>query len=79
MSIVTQITRGKVQESMQIVPPHLTIDEVLQNLTCAHAEADTALFTKLRAEGYSEAVVIDTEDTDNHVQAGLGKYQDSCV
>lgn len=51
---------------------NLTTDEVLQNLTCAHAEADTALFTlygKLRSEGYSEAVVIDTEDTDNYVQA----------
>ena len=37
-----------------------------------HAEADTALFTiydSIRASGYMNPVVIDTEDTDNYVQA----------
>ena len=57
---------------------NLTTDELLQNLKCAHAEADTALFTlygKLWSEGYSEAVVIDTEDTDNYVQAAYVAQQ----
>ena len=37
----------------------------------SHAEADTAIFTIyhiLRGQGYSGAVILDTEDTDNYVQ-----------
>ena len=43
----------------------------MPKLNFAH-EADTAIFTiysVLRSEGYSEAVILDTEDTDNYVQA----------
>jgi len=39
---------------------------------CSHAEADTAIFTiynSVRAVGNMNPVVIDTEDTDNYVQA----------
>ena len=41
-------------------------------LLCLHAEADTALFTiynSIRAAGYLKPVVMDTEDTDNYIQA----------
>ena len=42
------------------------------DLLCLHAEADTALFTvynNIRATEYVNPIVIDTEDTDNYVQA----------
>ena len=42
------------------------------DLLCLHAEADTALFTvynNIRATGYVNPIIIDTEDTDNYVQA----------
>ena len=41
-------------------------------MLCLHAEADTALFTiynTLRISGYTKPIVLDTEDTDNYVQA----------
>ena len=41
-------------------------------LLCLHAEADTALFTiynSIRAAGYINSVILDTEDTDNNIQA----------
>ena len=51
---------------------NLTMDEDLPELVCFQAEADTAMFTMysvLRSKGYKAAVVVDTEDTDNYVQA----------
>ena len=59
---------------------NLTTDEVFQNLTCIQGEADTALFTlygKLRSEVLSEAVAMDTEDTDNYIQAAYVAQQTS--
>ena len=53
-------------------PKNLTSGKLMPELTCFQAEADTAIFTTysiLRSEGYTEAVVVDTEDTDNYVQA----------
>ena len=53
---------------------NLSTDQLMPDLTCFHAEADTALFTiydQLRSAGYSAAVVLDTEDTDNYVQASF--------
>ena len=51
---------------------NLTTDEVVPEFECLHAEADTAMFTiysVLHSNSYAEAVVLDTEDTDNYVQA----------
>ena len=45
--------------------------EDVPELTCFQAEADTAMFTiysVLRSDGYTAAVMLDTEDTDNYVQ-----------
>ena len=39
---------------------------------CMHAEADNALFyiyDSIRNTGYVKLVILDTEDTDNYVQA----------
>ena len=67
------------------------VDESAQNLgigqfaseySCFHAEADTAMFyiySVLRAQGYTKAVIIDTEDTDNYVQAAYVSHQISRV
>ena len=44
----------------------------MPELECTQAEADTALFsiyTCLRSQGYKKPVVVDTEDTENYVQA----------
>ena len=44
----------------------------MPELTYYHTEADTAMFTIyniLRLQGYSSPVILDTEDTDNYVQA----------
>ena len=57
---------------------NLTKGQLLPYLTCLHAEADTAMFTiysLLRSEGYKEAVVLDTEDADNYVQAAYVPHQ----
>ena len=51
---------------------NLTTDKLVPELTCSHAEADTAMLTiysVLRSNSYTAAVVLDTEDTDNYVQA----------
>ena len=51
---------------------NLSSGEDVPELTCLHAKADTAIFTiysVLRSDGYKAAVVMDTEDTDNYVQA----------
>jgi len=43
-----------------------TTGEGLPELVCFQAEADTAMFaiySKLRSDGYTAAVVLDTEDT----------------
>ena len=50
---------------------NLTTNEVVAEFECLHAEADTAMFTiySVLRNGYAEAVVLDTEDTDNYVQA----------
>ena len=53
---------------------NLSTDQVMPDLTCFHAEADTAMFTiynQLRSAGYTATVVLDTEDTDNYVQASF--------
>ena len=44
----------------------------MPDLTTNHAEADTAIFTVytvLRSQGYTSPVVLDTEYTDDYVQA----------
>jgi hypothetical protein len=49
-------------------PSSLTTGEDL----CFQAEADTAMFTiysALRSDGYTAAIELDTEDSDNYVQA----------
>lgn len=51
---------------------NLTTGEDVPELLCFQAEADTAMFTMysaLRSDGYKAAVILDTEDTDNYVQA----------
>jgi hypothetical protein len=51
---------------------NLTTGKLVPELTCSHAEADTAMLTiysVLRSDSYTAAVVLDTEDTDNYVQA----------
>ena len=51
---------------------NITISEDVLELTCFQAEADTAMFTMysvLRSDGYTASVVLDTEDTDNYMQA----------
>jgi len=51
---------------------NLTTNEVVAEFECLHAEADTAMFTiyrVLRSNVYTEAVMLDTEDADNYVQA----------
>jgi len=51
---------------------NLTTGEELPEFVCFQSEADTAMFTMysvLRSKGYQAAVVVDTEDTDNYVQA----------
>ena len=53
-------------------PVHLSTKIPEHELLCLHAEADTALFTiysSIRAVGYLKHVVMDTEDTDNYIQA----------
>jgi len=54
-----------------------TMGEGLPELVCFQAEADTAMFaySKLRSDGYTAAVVLDTEDTDNYVQAACVAQQ----
>ena len=64
----TEIVYIVVGESSNNLSTHDSED----HLMCKHAEADTAMFTvysSLRQSGYCESVVIDTEDTDNYVQA----------
>ena len=51
---------------------NLTRNAPEPDLLCLHAEADTALFTiydNIRGAGYVKPIVIDSEDTDNYVQA----------
>ena len=51
---------------------NLTSGKLMPEFKCYHAEADTAMFTVysvLRSEGYTAAVILDTEDTDTYVQA----------
>ena len=53
---------------------NLTTGKHLPEFSCSQAEADTAMFTVysvLRSQAYTGAVVLDTEDTDNYVQAAL--------
>ena len=75
---------GEFQKKAQLSDKEIiytVVDEYSTNLTknktepdmlCLHTKADTALFTiydSIRASGYMNPVVIDTEDTDNYVQA----------
>ena len=49
---------------------NLSTDQPMPNLSCFHAEGDTALFTiydQLLSASYSTAVVLDTEYIDNYV------------
>ena len=51
---------------------NLSTGSLMPELNCAHADADTAIFTiytcsVLRSEGYLAAVILDTEDTDNYM------------
>ena len=51
---------------------NLSTGKAMPELTYYHTEADTAMFTIyniLRLQGYSSPVILDTEDTDNYVQA----------
>ena len=64
----TEIVNIVVGESSENLSNHDSEDRLM----CKHSEADTAMFTvynALRLSGYEESVVIDTEDTDNYVQA----------
>ena len=64
----TEIIYIVVGESVINLSSHASEDHLL----CKQAEADTAIFTvysTLRESGSRETVVIDTEDTDNYVQA----------
>lgn len=59
---------------------NLTTGEDLPELLCFQAEADTAIFTMysaLRSDGYKAAVILDTEDTDNYVQAAYVAHRTS--
>jgi len=50
----------------------------LQELVCLQAEADTAMFaiySKLWSDGYTPAVVLNTEETHNYVQAACVAQQ----
>jgi len=52
----------------------LTTGENVPELTCSHTGADTDLFSingVFRSDGYTVAVVLDTQDMDNYVQAAL--------
>jgi len=55
--------------------------EGLPELVCFQAEADTAMFaySKLRSDGYTAAVILDTVDTDNYVQAACVAQQTPCI
>ena len=51
---------------------NLTTGKLMPEYACSHAEADTAMFTiynSIRLNGYKKAAILDTEDTDNYVQA----------
>ena len=64
----TEIVNIVVGESSENLSNHDSEDRLI----CKHSEGDTAMFTvynALRLSGYEESVVIDTEDTDNYVQA----------
>jgi len=63
---------------------NLTTGKLVPELTCSHAEVDTAMLTiysVLRSDSYTAAVVLDIEDTYNYVQAAYvaQKQQESCV
>ena len=63
---------------------NLTTNEVVPEFECLHAEADTVMFTiysVLWSNGYTEAVVLDMEDTDNYMQAAYvaQRYQGFCA
>lgn len=50
----------------------LTTHQLMHEFTCFHAEAASAMFTiysMLQSEVYTAAVILDTTDTDNYVQA----------
>ena len=60
---------------------HLIIGQFASEYS-VHAEADTAMFyiySVLRAQGYTKTVILDTEDTDNYVQASYVSHQISGV
>jgi len=58
-------------------------------VTCLRAEADTGIqpcspysvYSVLLSDGYTAAVLLDTEDMDNYVQAALfaDRQQESCA
>jgi len=59
---------------------NLTTGQIVPEFSCSHVEADTAMFTVysvLRSSGYANPVIIDTEDTDNYVQAAYVAHQTS--
>jgi len=63
---------------------NLTTNKDVPEFECLHAEADTAMFTiysVLWSNGEEEAVVLDTEDTDNYMQAAYvaQRYQGFCA
>ena len=62
-------------------PLNLTTGHHMPELECTQAEADTAMFSIYsclrRSEGYKESVVVDTEDTDNYVQAAYVAHNSS--
>ena len=76
--------KSQLQNAVDDITPeiiYVVVGETADNLTknthensflCRHCEADTAMFTiynAIRVSGYLEPVVMDTEDTDNYVQA----------
>ena len=59
---------------------NLSIGQFASEYSCFHSEADTAMFyIYLRAQGYTNAVILDTDDTDNCVQAAYASHQISEV
>lgn len=62
------------------IAKNLTTATLVPEFQCSHTEADTAMFTIyniLRSQGCEQAVVLDTEDTDNYVQAAYVAQQTS--
>ncbi len=62
------------------IAKNLTTGKFVPKFPCSHEDAETAMFTVysvLQSESYAEAVVLDTEDTDNYIQDAYVAQQTS--